>query len=235
MARGMQICIGLGQQPTALRSTMSVRRVNAAGSVDSDSLLQPAEVDAPGSRRACFVTRTVNCHLLGVSPQLRRSSPTLVLFDRDSTLIEDPPDRVRKPSDVRLMPGAARALSAAIQRGASVGIVTNQSAVARGLVDGVSLGGIMEEMARLLWSDALGGPLFQFWTACPHLPNDGCACRKPRPGMVETAIGLHDAVDRLIMFGDSASDIEAARQVGGVGHLIQPGDLDRAIRILENL
>jgi HAD superfamily hydrolase (TIGR01662 family) len=142
-----------------------------------------------------------------------RGLPDLVLFDRDGTLVHDFPYN-GDPDWVRPVDGAREALDALRARGVRVGVVSNQSGVARGLI---TVDQVEACMARL---DQLLGP-FDTVRTCPHGPDDGCACRKPAPGMVEAAcaeLGVDPA--RCVVIGDIGADVEAAAAAGAVGILV---------------
>ena len=142
-------------------------------------------------------------------PQL----PDLVLFDRDGTLVHDFPYN-GDPDWVRPVPGAQEALDRLRARGIRVGVVSNQSGVARGLITMEQVDACMARLTELL------GP-FDTIQACPHGPDDGCTCRKPAPGMVTTAcaeLGVDPA--RCVVIGDVGSDVEAAAAAGAVGILV---------------
>ena len=136
-----------------------------------------------------------------------------VLFDRDGTLIRDVPYNA-DPDKVEPMPGALAALTLLRGRGVPVGVVTNQSAVARGLV---TVDDVHRMHARV---EELLGP-FGTWQFCPHGPDDGCGCRKPEPGMVRaaaSALGLPP--ERCVVVGDIGADVGAARAAGARAVLV---------------
>ncbi|MET7902289.1 HAD family hydrolase [Streptomyces sp. NPDC005355] len=139
--------------------------------------------------------------------------PEAVLFDRDGTLVHDIPYN-GDPDRVRLMPGARAAVDAVRARGLPVGVVTNQSGVARGLLTRRAVEAVRERLEKLL------GPL-DVWAVCPHGPADGCACRKPSPGLIQAACAAL-GVDprRTAVLGDIGADLAAARAAGARGVLI---------------
>ena len=93
-------------------------------------------------------------------------------------------------------------------------MVSNQSGIARGLI---SDGQVREVNARI---EELLGPLGP-WAYCPHGPEDGCACRKPRPGLVvEAARRLKVDPRRVAVVGDIGADVEAARAAGARSVLV---------------
>jgi D-glycero-D-manno-heptose 1,7-bisphosphate phosphatase len=142
-----------------------------------------------------------------------RSRLAAVLFDRDGTLVEDVPYNAR-PELVRPMPGARQALEELRARGIQVGVVSNQSGVADGLLTRAQVEQVSRRIEELL------GP-FGVWAVCPHGPADGCGCRKPAPGLVHAACAqLGVEPDRTALIGDIGSDLAAARAAGARGVLV---------------
>ncbi|WP_336030418.1 HAD-IIIA family hydrolase [Geodermatophilus sp. FMUSA9-8] len=142
-----------------------------------------------------------------------RGLPDLVLFDRDGTLVHDFPYN-GDPAWVRPVDGAREALDALRARGVRVGVVSNQSGVARGIITREQVDACMARLEELL------GP-FETVQVCPHGPDDGCSCRKPAPGMVEAAcaeLGVEPA--RTVVIGDIGADVEAAAAVGASGIMV---------------
>ena len=155
-------------------------------------------------------------------PQAR---PAAVLFDRDDTLIRDVPYN-GDPARVRPMPGAALAVARVRAAGIPVGIVSNQSGIARGLLNAEAVDAVNARVAELL------GP-FDVVTYCPHGPGDGCACRKPAPGLVRRAaavLGVEPA--DCVVIGDIGADVGAARAAGARGILV-PTARTRPEEVLE--
>ena len=141
------------------------------------------------------------------------SLPAAVLFDRDGTLVVDVPYNT-DPALVEPMPGAVAAVAAVRGAGLPVGVVSNQSGIARGLIGPEQLRAVN---ARV---DELFGP-FDTWQVCPHGPDDGCACRKPQPGLVlAAAAALGVAPERVVVIGDIGADVGAAAAAGARGVLV---------------
>ncbi|WP_240980906.1 HAD family hydrolase [Streptomyces sp. Z423-1] len=139
--------------------------------------------------------------------------PAAVLFDRDGTLIVDVPYN-GDPARVVPMPTAREAVDAVRARGVPVGVVSNQSGVARGLLTYRQVAAVRRRVEELL------GP-FGVWAVCPHGPDDGCGCRKPAPGLVLAACErLGAPVDRTVVIGDIGADVAAARTAGARGVLV---------------
>jgi histidinol-phosphate phosphatase family protein len=143
----------------------------------------------------------------------RRRRTGAVLFDRDGTLVDDVPYN-GDPALVSPRPGARAALRRCRAAGIPVGVVTNQSGVARGLLTREQVDAVNGEIERRL------GPV-DAWLVCPHGPDEGCACRKPEPGLVREACrALGVAPERCVVIGDIGSDVEAARRAGARAVLV---------------
>lgn len=147
--------------------------------------------------------------------RVRASAPSVraILFDRDGTLIEDVPYN-GDPELVRPVPTARTAVDLARRAGLRVGVVSNQSGIARGLLTPGQVEAVNARVAELL------GP-FDVWRFCPHGDDDGCRCRKPGPGMVEdaaAALGLSPRECAVI--GDIGADVAAAEAAGARSVLV---------------
>ncbi|MFJ4074128.1 HAD-IIIA family hydrolase [Curtobacterium sp. NPDC089991] len=156
-----------------------------------------------------------------------------LLFDRDDTLVVDVPYNA-DPRLVVPVPGARRAVERARAAGLLLGVVTNQSVVAKGLATREQ---VDATNARV---DALVGP-FDVWCVCPHDADDDCACRKPRPGMVlDAAERLGVPPEALVVVGDIGADVQAARAAGAQGVLVptprtRPEEVDDAETVAATL
>lgn len=156
--------------------------------------------------------------LATVRPTPRRAGA--VLFDRDGTLVRDVPYN-GDPQAVRLMPCAAEAVAALRTADVLVGVVSNQSGVASGLLTRQQVEAVRLRIEELL------GPL-DVWAVCPHGPDDGCACRKPAPGLVLRACrALRVPPERTVVIGDIGSDVAAAAAAGARSVLV-PTPVTRA-------
>lgn len=146
-----------------------------------------------------------------------------VLFDRDGTLIRDVPYN-GDPDRVEPMPGAAEAVALLRARDFAVGVVTNQSAIARGLITAAQVEAVNARVDELL------GP-FDVWAVCPHGEGDGCGCRKPAPGLILDAMArLGVDADEVAVVGDIGRDIEAASAAGCRSVLVPtPVTLEREV------
>lgn len=143
----------------------------------------------------------------------RADLPDAVLFDRDGTLVHDVPYN-RDPDRVCPVRDAPAALARLREAGIRTGVVSNQSGVARGLIAPDEL----REVNRRV--EALLGP-FDTWQVCVHGADDGCDCRKPRPGLVLRACDDLDVdPSRCVVVGDIGTDVEAAATAGASGLLV---------------
>jgi HAD superfamily hydrolase (TIGR01662 family) len=146
----------------------------------------------------------------------KRGNTTLirgVLFDRDGTLIVNVPYN-SDPELVQPMPGARDLLRGLRRAGLKLGVVSNQSGIARGLLTMDDVESVNGRVAALL------GP-FDVWKVCPHGAEDGCSCRKPQPGMIfEAAADLGLQPDQLAVVGDIGADVGAAQAAGSRSILV---------------
>ncbi len=149
-----------------------------------------------------------------------RSVPELVLFDRDGTLVHNVPYN-GEPDAVMVVRGAGEAVERLRAAGVRVGVITNQSGVAAGTLTGDQVQAVNRRVTELL------GP-FDTWQVCPHGATDGCACRKPAPGMVKAACQELDVpAARCVVIGDIGSDVEAAEAAGAAGILVPTAETRR--------
>jgi histidinol-phosphate phosphatase family protein len=133
--------------------------------------------------------------------------PQAVLLDRDGTLVEDVPYN-GDPEQVHPVAGAREALDRLRAAGVRLGVVTNQSGIGRGLVTAHQVAAVNRRIVEDL------GP-FDVWEQCPHAPDVGCDCRKPRPALIRRAARRLDVpVGACAVVGDIGSDVEAALRAG---------------------
>lgn len=145
----------------------------------------------------------------------------LVMIDRDGVINEDSAEFVKSVAEWRPIEGSLEAIAALHRAGWRVAVVTNQSGVGRGLYDEATLAKIHAHMRERV--RAAGGELAGIYY-CPHLPEDGCACRKPQPGLfraLERDLGVSVAGAPYI--GDRLSDVEAAEAVRAQPVLVRTG------------
>ena len=125
-----------------------------------------------------------------------------VFIDRDGTLVEEV-DHLSKIEDLKVFPFTDEAIRRLKQRGYLVVVVSNQSGIGRRLFEESAVHAIHKDMQRLL-DGQLDGLYF-----CPHIPDEGCDCRKPALGMIEAAVADLDIdTDRSWIVGDKKLDME---------------------------
>jgi D-glycero-D-manno-heptose 1,7-bisphosphate phosphatase len=140
-----------------------------------------------------------------------RGGSRALLLDRDGTLIRDT-GYPRDPEAVELLPGVALALREAASLGYRLVIVSNQSGVARGIIQPAEAAAVQARVEALLHAE---GVIIDRAYFCFHGPAEGCACRKPAPGMLlRAAADLQLDLSHCIMIGDKPSDVDAGLAAG---------------------
>ncbi|MCU1719105.1 D-glycero-beta-D-manno-heptose 1,7-bisphosphate 7-phosphatase [Pseudomonas sp. 5P_3.1_Bac2] len=145
----------------------------------------------------------------------------LLILDRDGVINYDSDDYIKSLEEWIPLPGAIRALAQLSQAGWTIAIATNQSGIARGYYPLSTLHAMHQRLRDLVAEQ--GGELGLI-VYCPHGPDDGCACRKPKPGMLEQIAEYYDVNLTGVWFvGDSSSDLNTALAVGCQPVLVKTG------------
>lgn len=145
----------------------------------------------------------------------------LVILDRDGTINHDSPDYIKSPDECRPIEGSLEGIARLVQGGYRVAVATNQAAIGRGLFDATTLNAIHDKLQRAV--SALGGRIDGFFY-CPHRPEDGCDCRKPKPGLLlEIGRRFNVPLRDVYMVGDTRRDLEAAASAGAQPALVLTG------------
>jgi len=135
-----------------------------------------------------------------------------IFLDRDGVIIENRPSYIRSWADVEIFPQALEALAQINRSRYKIVIVTNQSAVGRGII---SLEQAQSVNNRLLEVVRDAGGRIDGIFMCPHAPQDECHCRKPKPGLLlQAAHQMHLDLSQSIMIGDALSDLLAGQAAG---------------------
>jgi len=143
-----------------------------------------------------------------------------VLLDRDGTIMEDR-HYVGDPRDVALLPRAGEGLRLLRRAGWGLVVVSNQSGVGRGFF---SLEAVAEVHQRLTELLAEEGVTIDAFYVCPHLPEEGCSCRKPRPGMGLRAMeDFRFSPRQGLVVGDKESDVLFGKNLGMRAVLLSGG------------
>ncbi len=143
-----------------------------------------------------------------------------VLLDRDGTLIAER-HYLARVEDVELLPATARGLRLLSHLGLGLAVLTNQSGLGRGYFDRTALDAIHARLGRLLADE--GVSLAGIYV-CPHVAEDNCNCRKPRPGLAHGAAAeLNFDPTASFVIGDKDCDIELGRRLGATTFLVRTG------------
>jgi len=143
-----------------------------------------------------------------------------LLLDRDGVINEEC-EYLHDPKDLIVIAGVAEAIAAINRRRIPVAVVTNQAGIGRGLYRLDAYHAVNRAIEVIL---AKADAHIDAWYFCPHLPNDDCFCRKPRPGMLLAAAkDLSLDLGRSVLVGDKVSDLDAARAGGCHTVLVRTG------------
>lgn len=152
-------------------------------------------------------------------PSPNKKTPAVIL-DRDGTINEDT-GYISSPEGLRLIEGAAAAIKSLNREGVPVIVISNQSGVGRGFFNSLDVRRVNESLKGLLISQGANVEAFYF---CPHHPEDGCNCRKPRPGLIQRAAAEHSIdLKTSYVVGDKSTDIGLAKNAGAKGVLVLTG------------
>jgi D-glycero-D-manno-heptose 1,7-bisphosphate phosphatase len=154
-----------------------------------------------------------NLERLPITAEFLERKPAVIL-DRDGVLNRKMPKAtyVQSWKDWEWLPGAREALKIFKHAGYRVVIITNQAGIARGHLSERDLAAIHERMKEEV--EAAGGRIDRLYF-CPHHWDDGCECRKPKPGMLfQAQRDLHLDLSRTVFVGDDTRDGEAAEAAG---------------------
>lgn len=151
----------------------------------------------------------------------------LLILDRDGVINQDSDAYIKTLDEWIPIPGAIAAIARLSKAGWTVAVATNQSGIARGYYDLATLESMHTRLRELVAEQ--GGELGVV-VYCPHGPDEGCDCRKPKPGMLRQ-IAQHYGVDlRDVWFvGDSRGDLDAALAVDCQPVLVKTGKGERTL------
>lgn len=145
----------------------------------------------------------------------------VIFLDRDGVINENRLDYVRSWDQFHFLPGALDALDLLTRSGFRIFVVTNQAGINRGLISAGALAEIHRNMRN---AATRAGARIEAIRYCPHRPEEHCACRKPRPGMLlELAQAYHLSLDGAYMVGDAVSDVAAGRSAGCRTMMVRTG------------
>ncbi len=145
------------------------------------------------------------------------SERKVVFLDRDGVINRDSAEYIKSWSEFEFLPGSLEAIRRLTLRGFTTIVITNQSVINRNMTSRTGL----EYMHTMMKTAvrAHGGEIKDIFF-CPHIPEDRCDCRKPKPGLIYQARHKYQVdLAAAVMVGDSAKDIECARNAG-CGHAV---------------
>ena len=152
----------------------------------------------------------------------------LVILDRDGVINEDSDAYIKSPEEWIPIPGSLEAISRLNKAGYTVAVATNQSGIARGYYDEKVLALMHDKMQRLL--SKYNGKI-DLILHCPHGPDDVCACRKPKPGMLlDIANHFGTSAQDALFIGDTLGDMQAAEQANMPFVLVKTGKGERTLK-----
>ncbi|MBJ2245902.1 D-glycero-beta-D-manno-heptose 1,7-bisphosphate 7-phosphatase [Pseudomonas haemolytica] len=145
----------------------------------------------------------------------------LLILDRDGVINYDSDAYIKSVDEWIPLPGSIEAIAQLSKAGWTVAIATNQSGIARGYYDIATLDAMHARMRTLV---AEQGGEVGLVVYCPHGPDEGCDCRKPKPGMLKIIAEHYKVPLAGIWFvGDSLGDLEAAKAVDSQPVLVKTG------------
>ncbi|WP_350023430.1 D-glycero-beta-D-manno-heptose 1,7-bisphosphate 7-phosphatase [Pseudomonas protegens] len=151
----------------------------------------------------------------------------LLILDRDGVINHDSDAYIKSVQEWIPLPGAIEAIAQLSKVGWTVAIATNQSGIARGYYDLATLDAMHARLRELV---AEQGGEVGLIVYCPHGPDEGCACRKPKPGMLLTIAEHYQAeLTGLWFVGDSLGDLEAAKAVDSQPVLVKTGKGEKTL------
>ena len=156
----------------------------------------------------------------------------LVILDRDGVINRDSDEYIKSPAEFIPLAGSIEAIGRLSAAGYTVAVASNQSGIGRGLFSRSALYAMHRKLRRLVKS--VGGVIGKI-VYCPHAPNDGCDCRKPRAALL-LRIGAYYgcSLDGVPVIGDSLRDLQAAAAVGAKPVLVRTGKGRKTERELVN-
>ena len=151
----------------------------------------------------------------------------LLILDRDGVINHDSDAYIKSLDEWIPIPGSIEAIAQLSKAGWTVAVATNQSGIARGYY---SLATLEAMHARLRALVAEQGGEVGYIVHCPHGPDEGCECRKPKPGMLRAIAEHYQAPLTDVWFvGDSKGDLEAALAVDAQPVLVKTGKGERTL------
>jgi D-glycero-D-manno-heptose 1,7-bisphosphate phosphatase len=149
------------------------------------------------------------------------ATPRLVILDRDGVINEDSDDYIKTLDEWVPIPGSIAAIARLSRAGYKIGVATNQSGLARGYFNEITLANMHALLCALVEEE--GGQVDTI-CYCPHGPDAGCHCRKPAPGLLEQiSEELQMPIAGAWYVGDTSKDLELGLKMGCKSILVRTG------------
>jgi len=156
---------------------------------------------------------------------------SLLIVDRDGVINEDSDNYIRALEDWNPIPGSIEAIADLSRAGFRIAIATNQSGLSRGFFTLDTLEEIHARLCQLVEEE--GGSIAGIFY-CPHLPDEGCRCRKPATGLLQAIEAeLGESAVGAYFIGDSLKDLQAAVSHGCLPVLVKTGKGTDTLALLE--
>lgn len=153
-----------------------------------------------------------------------------IILDRDGVINLDSDDYIKSPEEWEPIKGSLEALGKLTAAGYSIFVITNQSGVSRNLF---TIGTLMRIHHKMIDAAKPYGGQIAAILYCPHGPDDGCDCRKPKPGLFsELAERINQSLDGVPAVGDSIRDLQAAHASGAQPILVKTGKGRKSVNAL---
>lgn len=153
--------------------------------------------------------------------QIQRDKIRFIILDRDGVINADSDHYIRELSQWQALPGSLHAMERFTRSGLPIAIASNQSGLGRGYFDLNTLNNMHGRLIELLAN--LGARVHSI-AFCPHRPEDGCLCRKPKTGLLDAILGMHNwEASHGLIVGDSLRDLEAGAALGMQQALVRTG------------
>ena len=152
----------------------------------------------------------------------------LVILDRDGVINFDSDNYIKTVDEWQPIPGSIEAIAELSKAGFEICVATNQSGLARGYFTPETLTAMHTKMTSLVTE---AGGSISLIEHCPHGPDDGCNCRKPLPGMIESILSKYPEIrpESVYVVGDSLRDLQAGIAAGCKALLVKTGKGERTL------
>jgi len=145
----------------------------------------------------------------------------LIILDRDGVINHDSDAFIKSPDEWVPIPGSLQAIARLNQAGYRVVVATNQSGIGRKLFDMATLNAIHQKMHAA--AQQVGATIDAVFF-CPHMADENCDCRKPKPGMLQEISRRYEVnLKGVHTIGDSLRDLQSGFVVGCIPHLVLTG------------